>query len=193
MGKRLRTNHQIRISPLRLIDENDDQVGIVDLEEAMRRAQEAELDLVEVSPNSSPPVCRIMDYGKWKYQQKKKEHKNRTHAHKSELKGVRLWPKIDGHDLSIKVAKAREFLTEGHKVQFTMLFRGREMAHRELGLKVMKDVEQTLQDVSKVEAPARMMGRRMTMVLAPDRTGSGRSEAGSEKPAAEPAATATGS
>jgi len=138
----------------------------------VRLAQDAQLDLVEVSPNSSPPVCRIMDYGKWKYQQSKKEHKNRSSAHKSELKGIRLRPKIDVHDLTIKVGKAREFLVEGHKVQFTMLFRGREMAHRELGMRVMHKVRDTLEQVSKVEAEPRMMGRRMTMALAPDRSGS---------------------
>ena len=151
-------------------------MGIVDLEEAIRLARDAELDLVEVSPNSSPAVCRIMDYGKWKYQQSKKEHKNRSNAHKSELKGVRLRPKIDVHDLTIKVGKAREFLTEGHKVQFTMLFRGREMAHRDLGMRVMGKVRDTLAEVSKVEAEPRMMGRRMTMALAPDRSGGGKEE-----------------
>ena len=113
-----------------------------------------------------------MDYGKWKCQQKKKEHKNRANAHKSEMKGVRLRPKIDTHDLSIKVDKAKEFLAEGHKVQFAMLFRGREMAHRELGHRVMTRVCKTLDELSKIESPPHMMGRRMTMVLAPDRSGS---------------------
>ena len=166
--KRLRTNEQIRISPVRLIDENEQQVGIVDLDDALRRAREAVLDLVEVAPTSKPPVCRIMDYGKWKYQQKKKEQKARSHTKHSELKEVRLRPKIDIHDRMIKVGKARQFLGEGHKVQFTMLFRGREMAHRELGIRVMNEVRDTLADLSKVETHPRMMGRRMTMVLAVD-------------------------
>jgi len=109
--------------------------------------------------------------GKWKYQQKKKEQKARSHSKQSELKEVRLRPKIDDHDLEIKVAKAREFLEEGDKVQFTMLFRGREMAHRELGLQLMRQVRDGLGDVSKVEAEPRQMGRRMTMVLTPDRKG----------------------
>ena len=174
-GKRLRTNDRIRISPVRLIDENDKQVGVIDLEEAKTCARQAQLDLVEVAPQSSPPVCRIMDYGKWMYQQKKKEHKSSAQAHKSELKGMRLRPKIDKHDLDIKVSKARQFLEESHKVQFTMLFRGREMAHRNLGMNVMNSVCDTLETLSKVEAPPRMMGRRMTMVLAPDRTGLGKS------------------
>jgi translation initiation factor IF-3 len=168
-GKRLRINDLIRISPVRLIDENDGQVGVVNLDEAKDRARRASLDLVEVAPNSTPPVCRIMDYGKWKYHQKKKEQKNRSHARQSEMKGMRLRPKIDKHDLLIKVNKAREFLVEGHKVQFTMIYRGREMAHRDLGQRTMRQISETLGDLSKVETEPRMMHRRMTMVLAPDR------------------------
>lgn len=168
-GKRLRINDQIRLSPVRLIDENNEQVGVVETDEAMRRARDAGLDLVEVAPNSKPSVCRIMDYGKWKYAQRKKEQKAKSHAKQSELKGMRLRPKIDDHDLGIKVNKAREFLEDGNKVQFTMLFRGREMAHQNLGYQQMRDICDTLADVAKVEAPPKMMGRRMTMVLAPDR------------------------
>lgn len=165
----MRVNDLIRISPVRLIDENDGQVGVVDLEDAKERSRNAGLDLVEVAPTSSPPVCRIMDYGKWKYHQRKKEQKNRSHTKQSELKGMRLRPKIDTHDLNIKVAKARGFLTDGHKVQFTMIFRGREMAHRELGHKTMHAIRDQLAELSKVESDPRMMHRRMTMVLAPDR------------------------
>jgi translation initiation factor IF-3 len=183
-GKRLRINDQIRISPVRLITEDNEQAGVVDLEQAKVMAREASLDLVEVAPNSTPPVCRIMDYGKWKYQQKKKEQKARAHSNKSELKGVRLRPKIDTHDLEIKMAKAREFLNDANKVQFTMLFRGREMAHRDLGLQTMREICSQLADISKVESPPRMMGRRATMLLAPDRSG------GKEKSADEAAAPA---
>lgn len=168
-GKRLRVNDYIRISPIRLIDENNDQVGIVETDEAKRRARQAGLDLVEVAPNSEPPVCRIMDYGKWKYAQRKKEQKAKSHANKSELKGMRLRPKIDEHDLQIKVNKARDFLEDGDKVQFTMLFRGREMAHRDLGLRTMQEVADSLKDIAKVEAPPKMQGRRATMLLSPER------------------------
>ena len=170
-GKRLRVNDLIRISPVRLIDENNEQVGVVDLDEAKQLARKAELDLVEVSPNSTPPVCRVMDYGKWKYHQKKKEQKARSHAKRSELKGVRLRPKIDTHDLKIKMDHARQFLDEGHKVQFTMIFRGREMAHRNLAFQQMQRICQELALISKVETMPRMLGRRMTMVVAPDSTG----------------------
>ncbi len=110
-----------------------------------------------------------MDYGKWKYAQKKKEQKARSHAKQSELKGIRLRPKIDSHDLDIKMSKARQFLEDGDKVQFTMLFRGREMAHRNLGLDSMNKICEDLADIAKVEAPPKMMGRRATMVLAPDK------------------------
>lgn len=124
-----------------------------------------------------------MDYGKWKYAQKKKEQKARSHAKQSELKGIRLRPKIDIHDLEIKMSKAREFLVDGDKVQFTMLFRGREMAHRNLGLDSMRKICVELADVAKVESEPKMMGRRATMVLAPDRQAAAKaaSEAGSPK------------
>jgi len=125
-----------------------------------------------------------MDYGKWKYAQKKKEQKAKAHAKQSELKGMRLRPKIDEHDLSIKLNKARDFLEDGDKVQFTMLFRGREMAHRDLGMKTMHDITDILADCAKVEAPPKMMGRRMTMVLSPDRGAKAKKDAG-EKAAAE--------
>lgn len=166
-GKRLRINGQIRISPVRLIDENDEQVGLTELDEAQARAKDAGLDLVEVAPQAKPPVCRIMDYGKWKYAQKKKEQKAKAHAKQSELKGMRLRPNIDEHDLNIKVNKAREFLEDGDKCQFTMLFRGRQMAHQGLALSNMRKIAASLEDIAQVEQQPRMQGRRATMVLAP--------------------------
>jgi translation initiation factor IF-3 len=170
-GKRLRVNDLIRVSPVRLIDENDEQIGVVDLDEAKQRARDADLDLVEVSPNTTPPVCRVMDYGKWKYHQKKKEQKARSHTKRSELKGIRLRPNIDIHDLNIKLDRAREFLSEGHKVQFTMIFRGRQMAHRNIAFQQMQDICKIMEAISKVETMPRMLGRRMTMLLTPDTTG----------------------
>ncbi len=127
------------------------------------------LDLVEVSPGATPPVCKIMDYGKWKYAQAKKEQKAKSHAKKSELKGMRLRPNIDDHDLKFKTDKAREFLEDGDKVQFVMLFRGRQMAHQNLARDTMMGIVNLLEDVSKIEQPPKMMGRRMTMMLTPDR------------------------
>ena len=152
-----------------MIDDNNEQIGVIEVTEAKRRAKEAGLDLVEVSPQSSPPVCRIMDYGKWKYSQKKKDQKARSHSKQSELKEVRLRPQIDPHDLDIKTARSRGFLDEGHKVQFTIQFKGREMAHRDLGMDLMREVANSLADISRVEAAPRNMGRRMTMILIPER------------------------
>jgi translation initiation factor IF-3 len=186
-GKRLRINDQIRISPVRLIDENNEQVGVVDVDDAKRRARDAGLDLVEVSGASRPPVVRIMDYGKWKYAQQKKEQKAKSQAKKSELKGMRLRPNIDDHDLGLKVKKAREFLEDGDKVQFVMLFRGRQMAHKDLARNTMLDVFSQLKDVGKIEQDPKMMGRRMTMLLAPDRkTAAPKPKEPGETPAPEP-------
>jgi len=187
-GKRLRVNDLIRISPIRLIDDNDEQVGVIELDKAKTMAREAGLDLVEVSPLSKPPVCRIMDYGKWKYQQNKKEQKARSHSKQSELKEVRLRPKIDHHDLDIKIEKAKEFLGDGDKVQFTMQFRGREMAHQSIGIEQLRTIREQLAEISKVEAEPRLMGKRMTMILAPDRKPAAPKV--KPKPAAAPAANA---
>lgn len=187
-GKRLRVNDLIRLSPVRLIDENNVQVGEIDLDEAKRRAREAGLDLVEVSPLSRPPVCRIMDYGKWKYQQKKKEQKAQSHSKHSELKELRLRPKIDTHDLHIKTEKAKDFLADGDKVQFTMIFKGREMAHQEIGLATLRTIRDDLVEISKVEQEPRLMGKRMTMVIAPDRKPKTGGAGGPGAPAANPSA-----
>lgn len=158
----------IRVAQVRVIDQNNEQIGIVSTMEALSMARESGLDLVEVAPNSSPPVCRIMDFGKMKYEQKKKDHKARQKQHQISIKEVRLRPKIDTHDRNFKLKRAREFLTKGHKVQFTMLFRGREMAHLDLAMGIMTGIVEELQDIGKVEMAARQQGRRMTMILAPE-------------------------
>jgi translation initiation factor IF-3 len=134
----------------------------------MRRARETGLDLVEVAPAARPPVCRIMDYGKWRYQQQKKEDKSRAHRG-GQLKEVKLRTvRIGDHDLDIKINRAKEFLKEGNKVQFTLQFRGREMTHLELGRAIFIKVKQALTPVSKVERDAKMEGRRMILILQPD-------------------------
>jgi len=135
--------------------------------EAISRARDAGLDLVEVSPNAEPPVCRIMDYGKWLYQQKRKLKQSHKKQHVTILKEIRLRPKIDSHDKDIKVDHARKFLEKGHKVQFTMLFRGREMIYLDHGFEMMEEILQTIDDVAKLERGAKKMGRRMTMVVTP--------------------------
>jgi translation initiation factor IF-3 len=165
----LRVNGQIRISPVRLIDEQDQQIGIVETREAMQRAQQANLDLVEVAPQARPPVCRIMDYGKWKYQQRKKEQKSKAARHETSLKEVRIkTPKIGDHDLQIKVDRARKFLERGDRVQFSLRFRGRELAHIDEGQKVFQRIKDDLNDVAKTDQDFRREGRRITMTLAPD-------------------------
>jgi translation initiation factor IF-3 len=164
-----RHNEQIRISPIFLIDQDDNKIGSTSTAEALRKAREAGLDLVEVAPNARPPVCKIMDYGKWRYQQQKKEDKSRASNRGGQLKEIKFRTvKIGDHDLMIKVNHAREFLKEGNKVQFTLQFRGREMAHQELGRDIMNKVKTELWPVSKVERDAKMEGRRMTLVLQPD-------------------------
>ncbi|UCF00493.1 MAG: translation initiation factor IF-3 [Planctomycetota bacterium] len=165
----LRINKEIRAKTVRLIDESNNQAGIVDTHEALSRANEAGLDLVEVAPTSNPPVCRLMNYGKWLYQQKRKvreAHKKHQYHHTT-LKEIRLRPETDKHDLDIKVNHAREFLQKGHKVQFTIFFRGRQMLHKEQGYAILDDITQSLQDVAKVERPGKMAGRRMTSLLVP--------------------------
>src|SRR5580693_905946 len=164
-----RHNEQIRISPVRLINDKEEQVGIVSTADALRQAREAGLDLVEVAPTARPPVCRIMDYGKWRYQQQKKEDKSRASSRGGQLKELKLRTvRIGDHDLQIKINHAKEFLKEGNKVQFTLQFKGREMAHLELGRDIFKKIKDELFLCSKVERDAKMEGRRMTMVLQPD-------------------------
>lgn len=137
--------------------------------EAMSKAREAALDLVEVAPTSEPPVCRIMDYGKWQYEQKRRireAHKKNKH-HTTTLKEIRLRPETDKHDLDIKLNHARQFLEKGHKVQFTMFFRGRQMLHRDRGYAIYENITELMQDLAKIERPSKMSGRRMTLLLVP--------------------------
>jgi translation initiation factor IF-3 len=165
-----RINRQIRIPQVRLIDENGEQVGIVSTDDARRRADEAGLDLVEVSPQAQPPVCRILDFGKFKYDQRKKERGTGHRHHAAHLKELRVRPMIDRHDLGYRLKKGLEFLANGHKVQVVCIFRHRQLDHPELGYNVMREVADSLAGVGKVETPARLMGRRMTMLLTPTAT-----------------------
>ncbi len=167
MGPRI--NDRIRISPIRLIDENQNMIGVVELDEAKRRAYEAGLDLVEISPDARPPVVRIMDFGKYKYEQAKKDRASKAKA--TELKEVRMGRsmKIDPHDVEIRLQQATRFLLEGHKVQIVQNFKGREIAHRDKGEERMQEIIHRLNEVGKIEVPPRMNGRRLTMIVAPDR------------------------
>ncbi|MEW6249430.1 MAG: translation initiation factor IF-3 [Planctomycetota bacterium] len=161
INQNLRCNEQIRVSPVRLIGDNNEQIGILPNYEALRMAREAGLDLVEVAPNVRPPVCRIMDYGKWKYLQKKNVKKH----HEQQLKEVRLRPKTDPHDRGIKVRHAIKFFQKGHKVQFTMVFRGRERFRKEVAFEVFREIMNEFGTRVKVERPPSLDGRFMVMIL----------------------------
>ncbi len=161
----------IRISPVRVIGPEGEQVGVIETHEALRMADEAGLDLVEVSPEARPPVCKIMDYGKYKYELSKKEQRTRASSKQTEMKEIRLGRsvKIDPHDVQIRVDQSRRFLMAGHKVQFTQRFRGREIAHNRLGVDRLKEIAEKLSDIAKVEVPPRVQGRAAQMILAPDK------------------------
>ena len=167
INQRTRVNQQIRISPVRVIDQEGEQVGIVPIERALELAEELGLDLVEVAPLARPPVCRIMDYGKFKYEEQRKAREARKKQHHIQLKEVKMRPGIEDHDFDFKTRHARRFLEEGNKVKVTMMFRGRQMAHPEIGREVLNRVLQEVQDVAKVEMSPTMEARSMTMVLAP--------------------------
>jgi translation initiation factor IF-3 len=160
-------NELIRSPQVRLISQEGEQLGIKSLGDAMAIARESKLDLVEVAPQAQPPVCRLMDYGKYKYRQKKRAHQARAHHHRVHTKEIRLHPKTGDHDLEVKARHARKLLGLGDKIQVNVFFKGREMAHRELGYAVLGKFAAHLEDIAKIERDARPEGRRMTMVLVP--------------------------
>lgn len=163
----MRVNREIRAPKVRLIGKDGSQVGVVSIKDAMMHAEQAGLDLVEISPNASPPVCKIIDYGKYRYQITKKERESKKAQHQAKLKEIKVKPNIDEHDLMTKIKRAREFIEKGNKVRVTCMFRGREMAHPELGQKVTERFVQELGDIAQIEAPPRRMGRNLSLVLAP--------------------------
>ncbi len=164
---RHRVNHLIRVPEVRVIGPEGEQLGILKTSDALRRALEAECDLVEVAGNSSPPVCRIMDYGKFKYEQSKKEHKIRQHQKSTQVKEIKLRPRTDRHDLQTKIRQIVGFLEEGSKTKVTVMFRGREMANRSLGLTAMGRVREKIEEAGTVELEPRMEGRNLYMIVAP--------------------------
>ena len=160
----IRINNHIRITPVRVVSETGEQLGVISTEDALERAREAGLDLVEVAPNERPPVCRIMDYGKFKYDKNKKKNSGQTHT---KTKEIRLRPKTGEEDIRTKIRLAEKFLGHKDKVQVSVLFRGREMAHIEEGRKVMEMVIEMLSEVGKVETKPQQHGRRMICMIAP--------------------------
>lgn len=162
-----RTNKEIMAGSVRLIDQDGEQVGIVSLDEAIQRAHNAGLDVVEVAPNTDPPVCKLLDFGKYKYEAQKKASTARKKQRTIDVKEIKLRPGIDSNDYEIKMRSIIRFLTEGDKVKVTMRFRGRELAHQDIGMRVLERVRDDLEEYAKVEQFPKMEGRQMTMVMAP--------------------------
>ena len=162
-----RINDRIEAPEVRLVDEEGGMVGVVRLAEALQRAEEAGMDLVEVSPNASPPVCKILDYGKFKYESQKKANAARKKQRVIDVKEIKMRPNIDDNDYNTKMRKIYEFLDEGDKVKVTMRFRGRELAHQDIAMGVLSRVRDQLGDRVKIEQFPRMEGRQMVMVMAP--------------------------
>lgn len=162
-----RINHRIRATEVRLIDPDGNQLGVVELDDALEKADDWGLDLVEVAPNAKPPVCRIMDFGKYKYQQKKRDAEAKKKSSRVELKEVKFRPKTDTHDIETKLRHARRFLEERNRVKFTVMFRGREMAHPGIAEEMLIECAEDLSDVANVEQRPKMEGRNMTMLLTP--------------------------
>ncbi len=160
-------NDAIRAREVRLIDETGQNVGVVSKFDALARAEEAGLDLVEVSPDAEPPVCKILDFGKYKYQEQKKAAEARKHQKIVEIKEIKMRPGIDDHDYDVKMRAIKRFFEEGDKVKVTLRFRGREMAHQQLGMAVLVRVKTDTEQIAKVESEPRFEGRQMVMVLAP--------------------------
>jgi translation initiation factor IF-3 len=176
-------NEQIRITPIRLIGAEGEAHGIVPTAQALEMAREVGMDLVEVADKERPPVCKIMDYGKFKYAQSKKSHQK---THQQKLKEIRVRPKTGDHDIQTKINQARQFLEHNDKVQVNVLFRGREMQHIEEGQRVMNQVLEALQNDCKIEMPAKMEGKRMVALLAPKPGPGEKGSGGSSPPAAKP-------
>ncbi len=157
----------ITVEEVLLIDEKGNKVGTIGLSEALNAAEEAGLDLVEISPNTDPPVCKILDYGKYKYQEQKKRNEAKKKQKTVDVKEIKMRPNIDIHDYQVKLRAMHRFFEEGDKVKVTLRFRGRELAHQNLGMDLLRRLQEEVDDVAKIEMPPKMEGRQMVMVMAP--------------------------
>ncbi|MBV8776757.1 MAG: translation initiation factor IF-3 [Alphaproteobacteria bacterium] len=162
-----RINEEIMVPRVRLVDERGEMVGVVLRNEALEMAVDAGLDLVEIAPNADPPVCKILDFGKYKYEEQKKKNEAKKKQKVIEVKEIKFRPSIDDHDYDVKMRSMQKFIGEGDKVKVTMRFRGRELAHQEIGMNVLMRVKDDLDEIAKVEQFPRMEGRQMTMVVSP--------------------------
>jgi len=178
----LKANREIRASKVRVISQTGEQVGIISIQEALARAEEAGLDLVEIVPGSNPPVCKIMNYGKFRYDQTKREKENKKSQHQIKIKEIKLKPNIDANDLNTKLRHAKEFISKGNKVKITCTFRGREMMHPELGESIVQKMCDDLDEIAIPEAPMKMFGRILNVVLAP---GSKKKKEAPKRPASQ--------
>lgn len=165
--QRVRINEQIKVPEIRLIGADGAQVGVMPVKEALAMAAEANLDLVEVAPQANPPVCRIMDYGKYKYQQSKKQQEARRRQTIIQVKEIKVRPKIEEHDMAFKMKNARRFLGEGDKVKISVIFRGREIAHTDRGFRLLAQISETLGDIATVEQHPKLEGRNLSMIVTP--------------------------
>lgn len=159
---------EIKAKEVRLIDENGDNRGIVSIKEALAIAEEADSDLIEISPQATPPVCKILDYGKYKYEQQKKKNEARKNQKVVNIKELKLRPMIDVHDYEVKLKQARKFLSQGDKVKFTMRFKGRELSANNMGQEVLNRILDDLEGHCKIESEAKLEGRQITMIIAPN-------------------------
>jgi len=165
--QRVRINEFIKVPEVRLIGPDGQQVGIMPIKEALAMAAEAHLDLVEVAPQAAPPVCRVMDYGKFKYQQSKKQQEARRRQTIIQVKEVKVRPKIEEHDLAFKLRNTRRFLGDSDKVKISVIFRGREIAHTDRGFRILAQMAEALADIGVVEQPPRLEGRNLSMIVSP--------------------------
>lgn len=182
-----RINEQIRAREVRLVGPDGQQVGIKPLPEALEHARKLDLDLVEVAPDAAPPVCRIMNYGRYKYEQEQRRKDSRRKTTQASVKEMKFRPKISEHDYVTKTKHVERFLGEGHRVKLTIMFRGREVSHPELGRKILQRVADDVGELAIVEHMPRIDGRNMTMVLAPQREGARKKKTNADKPAEAPA------
>lgn len=167
IDQEFRVNEEIRVREVRLISPEGEQMGIVPLRQALEIARERNLDLVEVAPQARPPVCKLMDYNRWKYEQQKRQREARKKQRVQDVKELKMRPSIDEHDFNVKVKSARRFLTEGDKLKAVIMFRGREIVHLELGQRVLERLYEGIRDLGVVERPPKLEGRNMVMVVAP--------------------------
>jgi len=165
--QRVRINEQIKVPEVRLIAADGQQIGVMPVKEALAMAAEANLDLVEVAPQANPPVCRIMDYGKYKYQQSKKQQEARRRQTTIQVKEIKVRPKIEEHDMAFKLRNSRRFLSEGDKVKISVIFRGREIAHTDRGYRLLAQMSEALADIATVEQHPKLEGRNLSMIVTP--------------------------